>query len=292
MSQDHSALLPVSFHDHTLYLVARDGEPFVPMRPLVEAMGLAWQSQREKLKSRYRSTVTEIVSVAEDGKQRAMTCLPLRKLPGWLMTIHPNKVRPELRARIRQYQDECDDVLWRYWSGQQAERAAATASLPAPTDPTTHAAVRKVIHSRAHALSRAQYEPLCRWLETEAREHYQGNPDLTDLLVHLANLEHPGAPRYDYPAETARPKDRSDDLINAAAWLHQIGSPLGDLLRRLHADGHNVDGPLIQFHVLRELLLESARAWESVQRKALDQNLNGVRWRADLPEALLASAQW
>jgi len=31
-------------------------------------------------------------------------------------TIHPDKVRPELRDKILAYQNECDDVLWRYWT--------------------------------------------------------------------------------------------------------------------------------------------------------------------------------
>ncbi|RJF02859.1 hypothetical protein D2187_29970, partial [Escherichia coli] len=42
------------------------------------------------------STITEIVMVAEDGKQRNMVSMPLRKLAGWLQTINPNKVKPEI----------------------------------------------------------------------------------------------------------------------------------------------------------------------------------------------------
>ena len=57
-----------------------------------------------------------MMMVGSDGKSRAMTCLPLRKLAGWLMTIHANKVRPELRDVIQKYQSECDDALWDYWT--------------------------------------------------------------------------------------------------------------------------------------------------------------------------------
>lgn len=45
-----------------------------------------------------------------------MVCLPLRKLAGWLQTISPNKVKPEIRDRVIQYQNECDDVLYDYWT--------------------------------------------------------------------------------------------------------------------------------------------------------------------------------
>ena len=45
-----------------------------------------------------------------------MLCLALRKLAGWLQTISPNKVKPEIRDKVIQYQEECDDVLYEYWT--------------------------------------------------------------------------------------------------------------------------------------------------------------------------------
>ncbi|BAN98009.1 hypothetical protein E05_32430 [Plautia stali symbiont] len=54
--------------------------------------------------------------VAEDGKSRKMLCLPLRKLAGWLQTINPSKVKSEIRDKVVQYQEECDDVLYDYWT--------------------------------------------------------------------------------------------------------------------------------------------------------------------------------
>ena len=50
------------------------------MRPIVEGMGLTWQSQYEKLKQRFSSVITEIVTTGKDGKQYNMVCLPVRKL--------------------------------------------------------------------------------------------------------------------------------------------------------------------------------------------------------------------
>ena len=40
----------------------------------------------------------------------------LRKLPAWLYSIHANKVKPEIRDTVIKYQEECDDVLWDYWT--------------------------------------------------------------------------------------------------------------------------------------------------------------------------------
>ena len=122
---DHSTTTAqvIPFRQKELLLVGNAGEPFVPMKPVVEGMGLAWQSQHRKLMAgRFASTITEMVIVAQGGKQREMTCLPLRKLTGWLMSIHPNKVRPALREGIIAYQNECDDVLWAYWNEGAAVR--------------------------------------------------------------------------------------------------------------------------------------------------------------------------
>lgn len=119
--------LVIPFRQKELLLVDRDGTPYVPMKPVVDGMGLAWQTQHRKLLTgRFSSTVTEMVIVAQDGKQREMTCLPLRKLTGWLMSIHPGKVRPELRDRIIDFQNECDDVLWAYWNDGLAVHGEAS----------------------------------------------------------------------------------------------------------------------------------------------------------------------
>lgn len=112
-----------NFHGDTLAIVEHNSQPFVAMRGVIEAMGLAWQSQLAKLKSNPRFCVTEIVTQAPGDKQaRSMIFMPLRKLSGWLMSIHPNKVKPELREKVIAYQNECDDALWAYWTDGVAKR--------------------------------------------------------------------------------------------------------------------------------------------------------------------------
>lgn len=116
----YAKLLPVTFNGDNLFIVNHGGEPYVPMRPVVEGMGLAWQPQHVKLtEDKERFCVTEIVTqMPGDDQRRAVVCLPLRRLFGWLMTVSPNKVKPVLRQKIIHYQRECDDVLWHYWSKQ------------------------------------------------------------------------------------------------------------------------------------------------------------------------------
>ena len=114
--------LNVNFLGSEIMIIDRDGEPYVAMRTVVEGMGLGWGSQFIKIKQRFKSTVMEIETVANDERNRSMLCLPLRKLFGWLMTINPNKVASHKRQTIIRYQNECDDALWQYWTNGIANR--------------------------------------------------------------------------------------------------------------------------------------------------------------------------
>ena len=121
-------LFPVPFYQDTLVLVDHEGQPFVAMKPIVENMGLAWQSQHVKLTDKFGSVITIIVTTGIDGKQYEMVCLPLRKIPAFLYSVNPSKVKPELRDKIVRYQSECDDALWDYWTQGSATRPGAATS--------------------------------------------------------------------------------------------------------------------------------------------------------------------
>ncbi|WP_416202111.1 phage antirepressor N-terminal domain-containing protein [Acinetobacter sp. 869535] len=118
--------IAVPFHNSELIVVDYNNQPYTAMRPIVEGMGLAWQAQFDKLKQRFSSVIMEIMTTGKDGKQYQMLCLPLKKLFGWLMTISPNKVKPELRDTVIKYQEECDDVLWDYWTKGKAVNPRTT----------------------------------------------------------------------------------------------------------------------------------------------------------------------
>lgn len=109
----------VPFHGAELYVVNYNGEPYTPMRPIIDGMGMDWASQFTKLKSRFAKGVVEIAIPTAGGAQK-MVCLALRKLAAWLNTISPNKVKAEIRGRVIRYQEECDDVLYEYWTKGQA----------------------------------------------------------------------------------------------------------------------------------------------------------------------------
>uniref|UniRef100_UPI0036D800C4 phage antirepressor N-terminal domain-containing protein n=1 Tax=Photorhabdus sp. RM322S TaxID=3342825 RepID=UPI0036D800C4 len=119
------ATINVPFYGDDLYVVNHNGEPFVPMKPIIEGMGLDWASQFTKLKKRFTKGIAEITIPTKGGFQ-SMTCLALRKLAGWLATISPNKVKPEIREKVIQYQEESDDVLYEYWTKGQVTKKAKT----------------------------------------------------------------------------------------------------------------------------------------------------------------------
>lgn len=114
-------LQPIPFHQDTIFVIDQDGQPFVPLRPICENLGLDWASQYRKLTSREkRWSVVMLTTVAGDGKQREMLCIPIEKTTGWLFSIDSDKVNPDLKEKVEMYQEECGKVLWNYWANGKA----------------------------------------------------------------------------------------------------------------------------------------------------------------------------
>ncbi len=99
--------------------VERDGEIFVPIKPICEAIGIDVDAQRNKLNSDkfFNSTTAIIAAVAADEKEREMYCIRLRDVYGWLATINPGKVATEAREAVAVYRRECYDVLYELFTG-------------------------------------------------------------------------------------------------------------------------------------------------------------------------------
>lgn len=131
--------ITVDFHGTLIPVVEHNNEPYVSAKNISEGMGLDWKSQYSKLNhNRERWSMVKITMVANDERKRKIIALPLRKLPGWLMTIQPNKLSNELRPKIIQYQTECDEVLWQYWNkkNQAAQKPTEPTPLALPSQRT------------------------------------------------------------------------------------------------------------------------------------------------------------
>ena len=153
-----TSIATIEFHGQLLITLQHEGQPFAAMKPIVEGMGISWQGQHAKFKTNpERWGIKEILIPSEGGNQEA-SCLPLRKLPGWLMTIHPNKIKDlAVRERVVMYQNECDDALWQYWSQGEAvnprSRPEKTRkALPNGLSIEQQDAIKKIVKDKADAL--------------------------------------------------------------------------------------------------------------------------------------------
>lgn len=101
-------------------IIATSDEQLVAIRPICEALGIAYERQSTKIKEHpiLCSTVTLRVMVAADGKQREMLCLPLEYIFGWLFTINPANVNEEAKEGLVRYQGECYHALFEHFAAR------------------------------------------------------------------------------------------------------------------------------------------------------------------------------
>lgn len=122
-------VIHVPFRGDSIDAVHDGGRVWVSVSKLCEALGLGYSSQLQKLKEKPWATVTLVVMVAEDGKNRSVACLDLDSLPMWLATIDTKRVAPAAREKLVVYQRECARVLREHFFGaRQAE--APSKALP------------------------------------------------------------------------------------------------------------------------------------------------------------------
>ena len=97
-----------------------DEQQLVPIRPICDALGIAYERQSSKIKEHpiLSSTVTLEVMVAADGKQLEMLCLPLEYIFGWLFTISPVNVNENAKEGLVKYQRECYHALFQHFTAR------------------------------------------------------------------------------------------------------------------------------------------------------------------------------
>ncbi len=135
---DESALIPVEqkavlfYEDEITAVQTEDGTVYVPVRPLVERLGLNWSGQYSRMQ---RDAVLKeeqrvcVIQTHSRGPQEAI-CLPLDYLNGWLFGVNAARVKPEIRERLIRYQKECYRVLARAFVKESASDVSpATATL-------------------------------------------------------------------------------------------------------------------------------------------------------------------
>lgn len=106
----------VEFQGDQLLTIFDGGTIRVAMKPLVEALGIDWRSQRHKILADavLSKGVALITTPSEGGPQQTAT-LPIDLMQGWLFKLNPERVAPHARERVIAYQRECYQVLHDYW---------------------------------------------------------------------------------------------------------------------------------------------------------------------------------
>lgn len=103
------------YEDDLIVQLGEDGEIYVALRPIVEALGLDWSAQYRRIgRDPVLSEEMKMISVAVTATQmrqrgegaKSYLCLPKQFISGFLFGINANRVREELRARIIQWQRE------------------------------------------------------------------------------------------------------------------------------------------------------------------------------------------
>lgn len=93
-----------------------NGEVYIPLRHICSMIGVDWGGQRRRVLGDpvlSDAVVTIDVTVTDEYRtvRRAMLCLPLDLLQGFLFGINPNRVRADLREPLIRYQREAYKVL-------------------------------------------------------------------------------------------------------------------------------------------------------------------------------------
>ena len=159
MTASSPVLATVTFHGHDLVTVHHEGQIFVALKPIVEAVGLAWHGQFQRIK---RDDVLNegirVIGTPSEGGEQQTTCLPLKLLNGWLFGIDTARIKkPEVRAAIIQYKRECYDVLHAYWTQGEAVNPRfrpdkTRTTLPGGLSIEQQDAIKALVKSRAEAL--------------------------------------------------------------------------------------------------------------------------------------------
>lgn len=96
-------------------LVDDDGQPQVPVHPVIEAIGLGYDDEYQRLRNDRRFGAANLRLRNGDAVIEEVV-VPLSKLHAFLLAIDPTKASAEAAARLDLFQNECVDVLNDYWN--------------------------------------------------------------------------------------------------------------------------------------------------------------------------------
>jgi hypothetical protein len=114
----------------------QEGNIYVPLRRLCEAIGVDFRGQLTKVSNDpvMREQLQSAPVTLTDGRTYEMECLSLKYVRAWLFSINANRVKEEVRERLMQYQREVIEII---------DRAFSRARPPAEVDLAVMEAMRE-----------------------------------------------------------------------------------------------------------------------------------------------------
>lgn len=94
------------YEDQAIAVRLASGEVFVPLRPIVERLGLDWASQTRRitrdliLSKEQKRVVVKTTDSRLESMMQVMLCLPLNCISGFLFGVNASRVKPEIRDRL------------------------------------------------------------------------------------------------------------------------------------------------------------------------------------------------
>ena len=123
------------YEDRLIVQLGEDGEIYVALRPIVEALGLDWSGQLQRIKrdpvlSEEITTISVVITPTQMPRERGegskyYVCLPKQYLSGFLFGINANRVREEFRETVIKWQREAHLILDAAFTGDAESAMAA-----------------------------------------------------------------------------------------------------------------------------------------------------------------------
>ena len=103
-----------SFNADIIQVFDEQGQ-YVSVKNLCKNIGIDFKTQYEKILS-YEIFCQKYFKIKTKGGDHVALCIPVEKINGWLFSINPNKVKPEIKAKLILYKNECFNVLYRHFN--------------------------------------------------------------------------------------------------------------------------------------------------------------------------------
>jgi len=128
-------------------------EIYLPLRPICIALGVSWATQRRKVMADdVMMESIRTLRVQTRGGPQNLVCMDVEAIPLWLAEIEPDRVREDLRDRLRSYKRWVKRVVYDAFAretGVETALSVSQAMTPANPDMTSLAHIAQMAEAIA-----------------------------------------------------------------------------------------------------------------------------------------------